>query len=202
MAYDLVVIGTGPGGYVCAIKAAQLGLKTAVVEKARRWAAPASISAAFLPRRCCMPPRCLSRLRTHSPALGVEVGTPKLDLEAMMAHKDGDREVQCRRRRLPDEEEQDRRAFRHRDDRRQGQGRRHRCKGGKEHARDRPEHRHRHRFGCRRHSRRRSRDRREAVRVFDRRAGTRPGCPTTWSSSAAASSGWSWVRSGPGSAPR
>jgi dihydrolipoamide dehydrogenase len=33
MAYDLVVIGTGPGGYVCAIKAAQLGLKVAVVEK-------------------------------------------------------------------------------------------------------------------------------------------------------------------------
>ncbi len=33
MAYDVVVIGTGPGGYVCAIKAAQLGLKTAVVEK-------------------------------------------------------------------------------------------------------------------------------------------------------------------------
>ena len=33
MSYDLVVIGTGPGGYVCAIRAAQLGLKTAVVEK-------------------------------------------------------------------------------------------------------------------------------------------------------------------------
>src|ERR1041385_1894496 len=31
--YDLIVIGTGPGGYVCAIRAAQLGLKTAVVEK-------------------------------------------------------------------------------------------------------------------------------------------------------------------------
>ena len=31
--YDLVVIGTGPGGYVCAIRAAQLGLKVAVVEK-------------------------------------------------------------------------------------------------------------------------------------------------------------------------
>src|SRR5690606_16420938 len=31
--YDLVVIGSGPGGYVCAIRAAQLGLKTAVVEK-------------------------------------------------------------------------------------------------------------------------------------------------------------------------
>ncbi len=33
MAYDLIVIGSGPGGYVCAIKAAQLGLKTAIVEK-------------------------------------------------------------------------------------------------------------------------------------------------------------------------
>ena len=33
MSYDLIVIGTGPGGYVCAIRAAQLGLKVAVVEK-------------------------------------------------------------------------------------------------------------------------------------------------------------------------
>ena len=33
MSYDLIVIGTGPGGYVCAIRAAQLGMKTAVVEK-------------------------------------------------------------------------------------------------------------------------------------------------------------------------
>ena len=30
--YDVIVIGSGPGGYVCAIKAAQLGLKTAIVE--------------------------------------------------------------------------------------------------------------------------------------------------------------------------
>ena len=33
MIYDLIIIGTGPGGYVCAIRAAQLGLKVAVVEK-------------------------------------------------------------------------------------------------------------------------------------------------------------------------
>ncbi len=33
MSYDVVVIGAGPGGYVAAIKAAQLGLKTAIVEK-------------------------------------------------------------------------------------------------------------------------------------------------------------------------
>lgn len=31
--YDVVVIGAGPGGYVCAIRAAQLGLKTAIVDK-------------------------------------------------------------------------------------------------------------------------------------------------------------------------
>ena len=31
--YDLIVIGTGPGGYVCAIRAAQLGMKVAVIEK-------------------------------------------------------------------------------------------------------------------------------------------------------------------------
>ena len=33
MTYDLTVIGSGPGGYVCAIRAAQLGMKVAVVEK-------------------------------------------------------------------------------------------------------------------------------------------------------------------------
>ncbi len=33
MRYDLIVIGSGPGGYVCAIRAAQLGMKVAVVEK-------------------------------------------------------------------------------------------------------------------------------------------------------------------------
>ena len=33
MSYDLIVIGSGPGGYVCAIRAAQLGMKVAVVEK-------------------------------------------------------------------------------------------------------------------------------------------------------------------------
>ena len=31
--YDLVVIGSGPGGYVCAIRASQLGMKTAIIEK-------------------------------------------------------------------------------------------------------------------------------------------------------------------------
>ena len=44
MSYDLIVIGTGPGGYVCAIRAAQLGLKTAVVEKRPTHGGPNSTS--------------------------------------------------------------------------------------------------------------------------------------------------------------
>jgi succinate dehydrogenase/fumarate reductase flavoprotein subunit len=44
--FDVLVIGSGPGGYVAAIRAAQLGLRTACAEGARRWAAPASTSAA------------------------------------------------------------------------------------------------------------------------------------------------------------
>ena len=48
--FDLIVIGAGPGGYVAAIKAAKLGLNTAVVE-AREVGAPASTAVASLPRR-------------------------------------------------------------------------------------------------------------------------------------------------------
>ncbi len=55
MPYDLVVIGTGPGGYVCAIRASQLGLKVAVVEK-RETHGGTCLNVGCIPRkRCCMP---------------------------------------------------------------------------------------------------------------------------------------------------
>ncbi len=86
--YDLVVIGTGPGGYVCAIKAAQLGLNVAVVEKR------ASHGGTCL-NIGCIPSKALlytSEVFDHAghglAALGVKVGKPKLDLKAMQAHKD------------------------------------------------------------------------------------------------------------------
>ena len=59
--FDVIVIGAGPGGYVAAIRATQLGLKTACVEKwidARTspfMAVPVSMLAAFLPRLCWIP---------------------------------------------------------------------------------------------------------------------------------------------------
>jgi pyruvate/2-oxoglutarate dehydrogenase complex dihydrolipoamide dehydrogenase (E3) component len=49
--FDVVVIGAGPGGYVAAIRASQLGLKTAIIER-EAWAASASTGAASRPRRC------------------------------------------------------------------------------------------------------------------------------------------------------
>ncbi len=55
-AYDVIIIGTGPGGYVAAIRAAQLGLKTAVVE--REHLGGICLNWGCIPRRrCCAPPR-------------------------------------------------------------------------------------------------------------------------------------------------
>ncbi|MDT8870590.1 NAD(P)-binding protein [Komagataeibacter rhaeticus] len=51
------MIGAGPGGYVCAIRAAQLGFRVACVEKRATLGAPASMWAVSPPRRCCSSPR-------------------------------------------------------------------------------------------------------------------------------------------------
>ncbi len=92
MSYDLIVIGAGPGGYVCAIRAAQLGLKTAIVEKR------GTDKAALLGGTClnvgCIPSKALlhaSELFEEAghgfKAMGIDVPAPKLDLKAMMGHK-------------------------------------------------------------------------------------------------------------------
>jgi dihydrolipoyl dehydrogenase len=85
--YDLVVIGTGPGGYVCAVRAAQLGMKVAVVEK------DATLGGTCL-NVGCMPSKALLHASEmfeeagHSFAkMGVSVAAPKLDLPAMMNFK-------------------------------------------------------------------------------------------------------------------
>jgi pyruvate/2-oxoglutarate dehydrogenase complex dihydrolipoamide dehydrogenase (E3) component len=52
--FDLIVIGSGPGGYVAAIRAAQLGLKAAVVERD----AAGCNEAASRPMPSCTPPTC------------------------------------------------------------------------------------------------------------------------------------------------
>ena len=87
MAYDLVVIGTGPGGYVCAIRAAQLGLKVAVVEK-RKTHGGTCLNVGCIPSKALLHASEMFEEAGHTfEKLGVVVGTPKLDLKAMMAHK-------------------------------------------------------------------------------------------------------------------
>ena len=86
-AYDLVVIGTGPGGYVCAIRAAQLGLKVAVVEK-RKTHGGTCLNVGCIPSKALLHASEMFEEAGHTfEKLGVVVGKPKLDLKAMMAHK-------------------------------------------------------------------------------------------------------------------
>ncbi len=88
MTYDLVVIGTGPGGYVCAIRAAQLGLKTAVVER-RKTFGGTCLNIGCIPSKALLYASDMFEEAAHGmKAIGVIVGEPKLDLAAMMKHKD------------------------------------------------------------------------------------------------------------------
>ena len=88
MSYDLIVIGTGPGGYVCAIRAAQLGLKVAVVEK-RATFGGTCLNIGCIPSKALLHASELFEEAGHSFAnMGIGVSTPKLDLPTMMGFKD------------------------------------------------------------------------------------------------------------------
>lgn len=87
MSYDVVVIGAGPGGYVAAIKAAQLGLKTAIVEK-RDTLGGTCLNVGCIPSKALLYASEIFASAQHGfEALGVSVSKPKLDLAGMMAHK-------------------------------------------------------------------------------------------------------------------
>src|ERR687883_478034 len=84
--YDCIVIGSGPGGYVAAIRAAQLGMKTAVVEKDR------------VGGRClnyaCIPAKAMLRVAevyseaVHGEQFGVKAKDVKLDFAGATKHRD------------------------------------------------------------------------------------------------------------------
>ncbi|MDP2120249.1 MAG: dihydrolipoyl dehydrogenase [Hoeflea sp.] len=88
MSYDVIIIGSGPGGYVCAIKAAQLGLKVAVIER-RATFGGTCLNIGCIPSKALLHASEMFHHAGHGmDALGVEVSKPKLNLEKMMAHKD------------------------------------------------------------------------------------------------------------------
>jgi dihydrolipoamide dehydrogenase len=88
MAYDLIVIGSGPGGYVCAIRAAQLGMKTAVIEK---WP---TFGGTCLNVGCIPSKAMLNASELYEEAedkfgeMGIKVGKPSVDLAAMLKYKE------------------------------------------------------------------------------------------------------------------
>src|SRR5690348_2680872 len=88
MTYDLIVIGTGPGGYVCAIRAAQLGLKVAVVEKDKTFGGTC-LNVGCIPSKALLHASHLfEEAGREFAGMGIKVSSPKLDLPAMMKFKD------------------------------------------------------------------------------------------------------------------
>lgn len=85
--YDLIVIGAGPGGYVCAIRAAQLGMKVAVVEK-RSTLGGTCLNVGCIPSKALL---CASEkyheAKDELGKMGIKVSGVKLDLPGMMGHK-------------------------------------------------------------------------------------------------------------------
>ncbi|MBA2479777.1 MAG: dihydrolipoyl dehydrogenase [Planctomycetes bacterium] len=91
--FDLIIVGSGPGGYVCAIRAAQLGLSVAIVEKRADGGKPR------LGGTClnvgCIPSKALldssehfTNATKHFADHGIDVGKPAIDVARMMKRKD------------------------------------------------------------------------------------------------------------------
>ncbi|MGZ5829708.1 MAG: dihydrolipoyl dehydrogenase [Xanthobacteraceae bacterium] len=87
MAYDLIIIGSGPGGYVCAIRAAQLGLKTAVVEKEKTFGGTC-LNIGCIPSKALLhASEAFDDAGHHFSKMGIKVA-PQLDLPTMLKFKD------------------------------------------------------------------------------------------------------------------
>lgn len=88
MNYDLVVIGAGPGGYVCAIRAAQLGLKTALVEK-RSTLGGTCLNVGCIPSKALLhSTELFSTVQHHGLSHGIKAGSLELDLASLLQRKD------------------------------------------------------------------------------------------------------------------
>jgi len=86
--FDLIVIGAGPGGYVAAIRAAQLGLKTACIEK-RGTLGGTCLNVGCIPSKALLhSSEKFEEAQSHLAEHGVKVGKVELDLKTLMARKD------------------------------------------------------------------------------------------------------------------
>jgi dihydrolipoamide dehydrogenase len=86
--FDLIIIGAGPGGYVAAIRAAQLGLKTACIDK-RGTLGGTCLNVGCIPSKALLhSSEKFEEAQNHLAEHGVKVGKVELDLKTLMARKD------------------------------------------------------------------------------------------------------------------
>lgn len=86
--YDVIVIGSGPGGYVCAIRAAQLGLKTACVE-GRETLGGTCLNIGCIPSKALLHSSHMLHEAEHNfGAMGLKGAAPKVDWTQMLSYKD------------------------------------------------------------------------------------------------------------------
>jgi len=86
--FDLTIIGSGPGGYVCAIKAAQLGLKVAIVEQWPTFGGTC-LNIGCIPSKALLHASEMFEQAGHNfDKLGIDIDGPRLNLEQMLNHKD------------------------------------------------------------------------------------------------------------------
>ncbi|MDJ0995346.1 MAG: dihydrolipoyl dehydrogenase [Dinoroseobacter sp.] len=86
--YDVIIIGSGPGGYVCAIRCAQLGLKTACVE-GRETLGGTCLNVGCIPSKALLHASHQVHEAEHNfEKMGVKVSAPKIDWKQMLAYKD------------------------------------------------------------------------------------------------------------------
>lgn len=87
--YDVIIIGGGPGGYVCAIRCAQLGMKVACVEK-RDTLGGTCLNVGCIPSKALLSAsHKYEEADKHLADMGIKIEKVSLDLKKMMAHKDG-----------------------------------------------------------------------------------------------------------------
>ena len=85
--YDVIVIGAGPGGYVCAIRCAQLGLKTACIE-GRKTLGGTCLNVGCIPSKALLhASELFHESNHHFQTMGIEIKSPKINWKKMLSYK-------------------------------------------------------------------------------------------------------------------
>src|SRR4030088_1058661 len=86
MTYDLVIIGSGPGGYSAAVRAGQFGLKTAIIEKDPRLGGTCLL-VGCIPTKALLHTADVSEYFKHSQEQGIQCENPRLDYPKILDRK-------------------------------------------------------------------------------------------------------------------